>query len=1593
MTAQVFLRRSGAYIAAPLGIGVVTAICCLLRSHINEMTVALAMLIVVLFIASVGEQWPAILASVVGMLCLNYYFLPPIYTFTIADPKNWIALAAFFITALTAGRLSRWAKQQAADAEASRSQARLASAYNRSLLEASLDPLITIGRDGKINDVNAAAETLTGQSRARLIGTDFAGHFTDLDRARAAYQQVLGGGLVRGYALEVRHRSGHSTSVLCDGSLYRDVDGHVIGVVAAARPVASYAGPFPAFRSESLVLRHVNVFVGFASLFAAATGILSILGLTLQIGVLKSIIPGQPVIKMNAAVSLVLLGLSLWLVRRPNRRSHSTVQRVCAESLALVVAFAGLSALAEYLFGWNFGLDQMLFREPPSDAFMSARPGLIAPITAVDFLCLGFALLLLDRALVWRGRRLWPAQYLASLTAILSIVGLLDFILGAHASYTHIALQSAIALLLLSLAVLCARTDRGLAALVASSSAGGVITRRLLPAAVIIPIVIGALSWHALSVGRYSVWSEVSLMTVAMITLLSGFAIWNGYVVNRGDIKRRTAEEALHRSEMELREAQRLAEVGSWWWDPKSDSVTWSAGLSQLVGRDPLLPPPTYEEHLRFFTPQSAARLDAAVQSALRTGARYQIELEIVGTGGDIRIVVARGEAEQDADGQIVLLRGTLEDITDRKRSEEALRESEANLNRAQEIAHVGSWHVDVGANRLTWSDEVFRIFGTPRDTALNYETFLGMIHPDDRDRVSKAWSAALHGAVYDIEHRIVVAGELKWVRERAQVEFDEAGNARRGIGTVQDITVRKRRENEIRLLALRQAVVAELGQRALRKEPLGKILDEAVVQVAQTLDVEYCKVLELLPDGNALILRAGSGWKDGVIGHATVSSGRDSQAGFTLLSSDPVVVEDLRIENRFSGPQLLHEHGVVSGMSVIISTGAGPYGVLGAHTRRRRTFTEDEVNFLQAVANVLGTTVERRRAEEALLQSNRALRALSNCNQALIRTTDESKLLDEICGLIVKEAGYRFCWVGHAEPDDSQTVRPLAHSGFEEGYLATVNVTWADTERGQGPVGTCIRTGKMQLVNFATDPKLALWRSEALKRGYASALAIPLTVDSKRFGALTIYSDETDVFGPEEVDLLTELADDLGFGITTLHTRAERQRAEEEVRTLNIELEQRVVRRTAQLEAAKKELEQAHEQETEIGFRIQQMLLLDPPPHDVAGVRVAAMTIPSQRIDGDFYIFIPHSDLCLDVIVGDVMGKGVPAALLGAATKSHFLRALSDLMTSSADGKLPAPKDIVMLAHAELARHLIELDSFVTLCYARLDLCQRRITLVDCGHTGLIQWHRRTGLSHTLHGDNLPLGVRESEIYDEISIPFEPGDLLLFYSDGITEARNHAGELFGMERLEEFVRAHGELEPGALVDGVRKAVATFSGAARLADDLTIVAIRMQETQVPVARADLDLDSDLRRLRDAREFVHSFSSRLPEKFLDRDSVCALELAVSEAASNIVKHAYRGRADQRIHLEAEAFPSCLSVRLRYFGEPFDPSTVPPPALDGSRDSGFGTYIISRSVDEVRYYRDDRGRNCVALTKFRKSQTPGAQTVSCASRDEHLEGSEV
>ena len=186
-----------------------------------------------------------------------------------------------------------------------------------------------------------------------------------------------------------------------------------------------------------------------------------------------------------------------------------------------------------------------------------------------------------------------------------------------------------------------------------------------------------------------------------------------------------------------------------------------------------------------------------------------------------------------------------------------------------------------------------------------------------------------------------------------------------------------RRAEERLQARERQQAAVAELGQKALSTSDLPSLMNEAVELVARTLDLEYAKVLELLPGGDRLLLVAGVGWKEGYAGNATVDAGADLQAGYTLMSHQPVVVEDLSTESRFRGSALLQEHGVVSGVSVIIHGDGGPYGVLEAHSTQQRHFNQDDVSFVQAVANVLASAVRQRRIEEDLRSSKNQLEVI----------------------------------------------------------------------------------------------------------------------------------------------------------------------------------------------------------------------------------------------------------------------------------------------------------------------------------------------------------------------------------------------------------------------------------------------------------------------------------------------------------------------------------------------------------------------------------------------------------------------------------------
>lgn len=255
-------------------------------------------------------------------------------------------------------------------------------------------------------------------------------------------------------------------------------------------------------------------------------------------------------------------------------------------------------------------------------------------------------------------------------------------------------------------------------------------------------------------------------------------------------------------------------------------------------------------------------------------------------------------------------------------------------------------------------------------------------------------------------------------------------------------------------------------------------------------------------------------------------------------------------------------------------------------------------------------------------------------------------------------------------------------------------------------------------------------------------------------------------------------------------------------------------------------ELEDARHQELETASRIQKTLLIGSPPKNLKRAEVAAMTLPSLGVDGDFYDFFMQWDECFDLVIGDVMGKGVPAALIGAACKAGFYRALSRLLASGSTGSFPEAIDIVNTVHRDITPQLLELGSYLTMIYCRFDLKERKLSYVDCGHPQPVHYKARTGTWEFLEPTAIPIGLFPDKVCEGATVTFEPGDSFLFYSDGFTDVRNDENEFFGEERLAMALRDARDLPAAEGLTFVHQRLLDFAPPEKYCDDLTCILVK-----------------------------------------------------------------------------------------------------------------------------------------------------------------------
>ncbi|MBZ2164599.1 PAS domain S-box protein [Methanobacterium spitsbergense] len=567
-------------------------------------------------------------------------------------------------------------------------------------------------------------------------------------------------------------------------------------------------------------------------------------------------------------------------------------------------------------------------------------------------------------------------------------------------------------------------------------------------------------------------------------------------------------------------------------------------------------------------------------------------------------------------------------DITERNKTEENLKESEERLRLAQNLGNVGIWDWNTITDELHFTPELEQLYGLTPGTIKTYQDWRQLTHPDDIEKIEvERDNKIAKNEPFDLEFRIFHnSGDIHWLSAKGGAIYDNQGSVIRVLGVNTDITDRKHAELLTqKLLKNEQQLTEELTtsneELQSTSEELQVSNEELIHQGNRLLQINkaleeseerFHDLADNIPNlawmadatgwifwyntqwfdytGTTLEEMQGWGWQK--VHHpdyvesitddwaSNIKAGKPYDNIFPLKGKDGnyrwflTRVTPIRDEQG----KLLRWFGTNTDITELKKSEEHNQKLLESEQQLTEELTTSNEE-LQSTSEELQTSNEELRytTEELQIsnenlrkvlknydQLNHTLMALRDSSFAMMHANDEDFYLDEVCRIIIEDCGHSMVWIGFTE-EESKKVFPVAYSGFEEDYLKTLNITCDDTERGQGPTGTAIRTGNVYICeNMFTDPKFKPWRQEATKRGYASSIVLPLINDNRVFGALNIYSKEPSPFSEEEIDLLKELTDDISYGLASLRLRIEHEKAEKvlkesliEVERSNAELEQ----------------------------------------------------------------------------------------------------------------------------------------------------------------------------------------------------------------------------------------------------------------------------------------------------------------------------------------------------------------------------------------------------------------------------------------------------
>jgi PAS domain S-box-containing protein len=544
---------------------------------------------------------------------------------------------------------------------------------------------------------------------------------------------------------------------------------------------------------------------------AVASGIDVLAGHATRLPVILPELPVVSAMPLLSAAAFIIIGMALIAATAEADRPAWRLGGVRWSQLGGFAAAAiGLFRLCDYAFNWQLNTDS-LGLSGLTDSMHDGHPRRMSPATASDFLLLGFALTV-SRA-NWRTVALQAPVWLAALIAWL---GVSKHVYGGDPllSFLQMGEPSAILFIAVCVGVLCLRPDRGLVALASSDSSGAKTARQLIPAMIFLPGLFGWLCLEAQRAGWFGPEAAIALFAITNVVAFVALGWSTAESLHRADQERRAAQEALKVHSDRVAIASEAAGHGFWEFDIASKTVRWDKQMFQNYGRPISAGNQPYSVWADSLHPDDRARTEALLADAMAGTRPFDTDFRIVQANGQVRHLRTLARVMRGPDGHATRMLGVNFDITEQKQAETATARALQRLHNAQRIAQVGDWEYDLGTHKITWSAQVFEIFGRnprlgpPRDfreLVVSHDAASGGILETNVARVIETGEAA--------DYEIVALrpdGEQVHVHAVAVPRKDAGGNVVGLFGTVQNISERKRAERLVREGAERYRFMAE---------------------------------------------------------------------------------------------------------------------------------------------------------------------------------------------------------------------------------------------------------------------------------------------------------------------------------------------------------------------------------------------------------------------------------------------------------------------------------------------------------------------------------------------------------------------------------------------------------------------------------------------------------------------------------------------------------------------------------------------------------------------------------------------------------------